>query len=64
LVSRSDQVTSINSQENSNNNKKRNQPQEIFKVVKMNENSTLKHKNSLRTLENSGIWPREGEASG
>jgi hypothetical protein len=43
---------------------KQNQPQERFKVVKINENPTLKHKNCLKTLENSGIWSREGGASG
>ena len=31
--------------------------------MKTNKNSTLKHKKRLKTLENSGIWPREGEAS-
>ena len=31
--------------------------------MKINKNSTLKHKKRLKTLENSGIWPREGEAS-
>ena len=31
--------------------------------MKINKNSTLKHKKSLKTLKNSGIWPREGGAS-
>jgi hypothetical protein len=49
-----DQVSSINSQENSNK-LKINQSQERFKIVKVNENPTLKHKNYLKTLENSRI---------
>jgi len=60
-----DRVTNINCQENSNKQtNKQNQPQERFKVVKINENPTLKNKNCLKTLENSGIWSREGGASG
>ena len=31
--------------------------------MKINKNSTLKHKKCLKTLENSRIWPREGGAS-
>ena len=31
--------------------------------MKANKNSTLKHKKRLKILENSGIWPREGEAN-
>ena len=31
--------------------------------MKTNNNSMLKHKKHLKTLENSGIWPREGGAS-
>jgi hypothetical protein len=45
----------MNSQENSNK-LKINQSQERFKIVKVNENPTLKHKNYLKTLENSRIW--------
>ena len=30
--------------------------------MKINQNSTLKHKKCLKTLENSGIWHREGGA--
>ena len=33
---------------------------EESRVMKTNKNSTLKHKKCLKTLENSGIWPREG----
>jgi hypothetical protein len=40
-----DQVIGINSQENSNK-LKINQSQKRFKVVKANENPTLKHKNA------------------
>ena len=31
--------------------------------MKINQNSTLKHKKRLKTLENSGIWPQEDGAS-
>ena len=31
--------------------------------MKINKNSTLKHKKGLKPLENSGIWPQEGGAS-
>ena len=31
--------------------------------MKINQNSTLKHTKRLKTLENSGIWPREDAAS-
>jgi hypothetical protein len=50
-----DQVAGMNSQENSNK-LKINQSQERFKIVTVNENPTLKHKNYLKTLENSRIW--------
>ena len=56
-----DRVTVINNQGNSNKPWKTNQ--EKSRVMKINQNSTLKHKKCLKTLENSGIWPREGGPS-
>jgi hypothetical protein len=49
-----ERVTGINRQENS---KETNHTKDL-KLCKLNENPTLKHKNCLKTLENSGIWPR------
>ena len=56
-----DQVTVINNQGNSNKPWKTNQ--EKSRVMKINQNSTLKHKKCLKSLENSGIWPWKGGAS-
>ena len=56
-----DRVTAIKNQGNSNKPWKTNQ--EKSRVMKINQNSTLKHKKRLKTLENSGIWPRKGGAS-
>ena len=56
-----DRVTVINNQGNSNNLWKINK--EKSRVMKINQNSMLKHKKRLKPLENNGIWPRKGGAS-
>ena len=56
-----DRVTIINNRGNSNKPWKTNQ--EKSRVMKINQNSTLKQKKCLKTLENSGIWPQKGGVS-
>jgi hypothetical protein len=53
-------VTGINHQENS---KETNHTRDR-KQCKLYENLTVENKNCLKTLENSGIWPQYGGASG